>query len=154
VEEALREETSAIETLKRRETGERQIAIRREMQEVMTEHVGVYRDEAGLKEAVEKLSELKERYNQVQLDSAGKCFNFDLVDTVELGGMLELAHGTALTALEREECRGSHWRTDHVGRDDEYWLRHSMARYIAGGRPKLSYTDVIVTKYLPQERGY
>jgi succinate dehydrogenase / fumarate reductase flavoprotein subunit len=154
LEGALREQEAAIEALKRRQAGERQIAIRREMQQTMTEHVGVFRDEAGLGEAVEKLAELKERHGSVMLDNKGDKFNYDLVDTLELEVMLELAEATTLAALERTECRGSHWRADHPVRDDERWLRHSLARYNPDGRPELTYKDVIITDYPPQEREY
>jgi succinate dehydrogenase / fumarate reductase flavoprotein subunit len=154
LEDALREEETAIDTLKRRSEGERQIAIRREMQDTMTKYVGVFRDEAGLREAVETLGELKERYRRVMLDNTGGNFNYDLVDTLELDGMLELAEVTALTALRRTECRGSHWRTDHLGRDDDEWLRHSLATYNSDDLPKVTYKDVIVTKYPPQKREY
>jgi len=154
LKEVRREERTAIETLKERGEGERQIAIRRRMQEVMTKHVGVFRDDAGLSEAVEELAELKERYEDVVLDSENRAFNYDLVDTLELGGMLELAEVTALAALRRTECRGSHWRTDHLGRDDDHWLRHSTAAYSPEGRPELGYKDVIITDYPPQEREY
>lgn len=151
---ALEEQEAAIEALKRRTTGERQITIRREMQDTMTEHAGVFRDEAGLSQAVGRLAELKERYRDVILDNENRAFNFDLVDTLELGGMLELAEVTALTALKRSECRGSHWRTDHLGRDDDRWLRHSLASYNPAGRPEVAYEDVIITDYPPQEREY
>jgi succinate dehydrogenase / fumarate reductase flavoprotein subunit len=87
------------------------------------------------------------------LDNKGDALNFDLVDTLELGGMLELAEVTALTALERTECRGSHWRIDHPGRNDEEWLKHSLVTY-RDGSPQLSYQDVIITKYEPMERKY
>jgi succinate dehydrogenase/fumarate reductase flavoprotein subunit len=90
----------------------------------------------------------------VVLDNKGATFNYDLVDTLELGGMLELAEVTALTALKRTECRGSHWRTDHPGRNDVDWLKHSMSTYNPDGAPRLEYTDVIVTKYQPTERKY
>jgi len=154
LEAALAEQEAEIEELKERGEGERQIAIRREMQETMTRRVGVFRDEVGLSEAVEKLGELKERYRRVMLDSAGDNFNYDLVDTLELGGMLDLAQVTALTALRRTECRGSHWRTDHLGRDDDEWLRHSLASYNADGPPGLTYKEVIITNYPPQKREY
>lgn len=150
----LDEQEAAIEGLKNRTSGERQIEIRREMQDVMTEHVGVFRNEAGLSEAVEKLAELKERYRSVTLDNDDLPFNYDLVDTLELGGMLELAEVTAITALQRTECRGSHWRTDHLGRDDEHWLRHSLASYNAEDPPGVSYKDAVITDYPPQEREY
>ncbi len=154
LEDALSAQEAEIEALKRRGEGERQIAIRREMQETMTKHVGVFRDEEGLREAVEKLAELQERYRRVLLDNKGEAFNYDLVDALELGGMLDLAEVTALTALRRTECRGSHWRTDHLGRDDEHWLKHSLASYSPGGRAELAYKDVMITTYPPQEREY
>ena len=154
LQEVLREQEAEIEVLKRRTEGERQIAIRRDLQETMTKHVGVFRDEPGLSEAIDKLTELKERYEQVILDNESEAFNYDLVDTLELGGMLELAEVTALTALRRTECRGSHWRTDHPGRNDEHWLRHSLAAYNPGGPPEVTYQDVIITNYPPQKREY
>jgi succinate dehydrogenase / fumarate reductase flavoprotein subunit len=152
--DALRAEGEAIEALKTRRDGERQVTIRREMQDTMTEHVGVFRDEEGLREAVEKLGELRERYRAVALDNEDDVFNYDLVDTLELRGMLELAEVTALTALQRTECRGSHWRTDYLGRNDDEWLRHSMTLYNADGAPDVTYQDVIITDYPPQEREY
>ena len=151
---ALTEQDEELEALKRRTDGERQIAIRREMQETMTEQVGVFRDEVGLSEAVEKLAELKERYQRVVLDNDSGAFNYDLVDTLELRGMLDLAEATALTALRRTECRGSHWRTDHLGRNDEQWLRHSLAAYHPDGPPQVTYQDVIITEYPPEKREY
>jgi succinate dehydrogenase / fumarate reductase flavoprotein subunit len=152
--EALHEQASAIEALRTRSDGERQIAIRREMKAIMTEKVGVYREEQSLAEAAEALAGLKERYKSVALDNKGGPFNYDLVDTLELGGMLELAEVTAVTALKRTECRGSHWRTDYPGRNDEEWLKHSVATYNPDGPPHLGETGVIITKYEPTERKY
>ena len=151
---ALREQEAEIEALRERGEGERQIMIRREMQETMTKNAGVFREGAGLREAVDKLIELKGRYRRVILDNTGGNFNYDLVDTLELGGMLELAEVMALTALKRNECRGSHWRTDHLGRNDDDWLRHSLATYTPGGPPEVAYKDVIITEYPPQKRAY
>ncbi len=151
---ALRDEEARIEELKGRKGGERQAVIRLGMKAVMTNNVGVYREEGPLTEAVQALAELKERYKSVVLDNRGTTFNYDLVDTLELGSMLELAEVTALTALKRTECRGSHWRTDHPGRDDEQWLKHSFAHYDPDGLPRLEYGDVIITKYQPMERKY
>jgi succinate dehydrogenase / fumarate reductase flavoprotein subunit len=154
LETALQEQATVIAELKGRVEGERQIVLRGRMTEVMTERVGIFREEAALAAAVEELADLKERYRRVMLDDKGDAFNYDLVDTLELGGMLDLAEVTARTALRRTECRGSHWRTDHPGRDDESWLRHSMAYADPDGPPRLEYEDVIITKYPPQERKY
>jgi succinate dehydrogenase / fumarate reductase flavoprotein subunit len=154
LKEALREQQAAITDLKSRTTGERQGILRQEMKAILTDKVGVYRQAEPLAEAVDTLSELKERYHSVVLDNKDDLFNYDLVDTLELSGMLELAQVTALTALKRTECRGSHWRTDHPGRDDETWLKHSMVIYNPEGLPNLDYTDAIITKYPPTERKY
>lgn len=115
-----------IEALKARKEGERQIAIRRQMRAAMTERAGVFREEKPLAEDVTEIAELKEQYHHVILDNKKDAFNYDLVDTVEVGGMLELAEATALAALNRTESRGSHWRTDHPVRDEEMWLKDSL----------------------------
>jgi succinate dehydrogenase / fumarate reductase flavoprotein subunit len=154
LEEALREQQAAIAQLKARTGGERQGVLRQEMKATLTDKVGVYRSEEPLAQAVETLAELKARYQSVVLDNKGDAFNYDLVDTLELGGMLELAEVTALTALRRTECRGSHWRIDHLGRDDANWLKHSMVIHNPDGLPILEYTDAIITKYPPEERKY
>ncbi len=152
--ESLRAQEALIDGLKARQEGERQIEIRREMQAIMTEKVSLFREEKALAEAVDSVAALKERYRRVALDSRGDAFNYDLVDALELGGMLELAEVTALTALKRPECRGSHWRTDYPGRNDEEWLKHSLATYNPDGPPRLEYADAIITRYPPTERKY
>ncbi len=152
--ESLKVQEAFIRMLKERRVGERQITIRREMQDAMTDHVGVFRHERGLRKAVETLSALRERHRRVILNNDERPFNYDLVDTLELGGMLELAEVTALMALERTECRGSHWRTDYPGRDDERWLKHSLAPYDPTGGAEVTTADVVITDYPPQEREY
>jgi succinate dehydrogenase / fumarate reductase flavoprotein subunit len=154
LEQALREEETAIDRLKSRTGGERQIVLRRRMQTIMTGKVGVFREEQTLAEAVEELAELRERYGEVMLDHTGERFNYDLMDVLELDGMLDLAYATALTAWKRTESRGSHWRVDHPTRKDEQWLKHSMLFYRPEQAPGLEYTDVIITDYPPQERTY
>ena len=152
--QALADRTGAVEELVSRERGERQAVIRHELQRVMTEHVGVYREKEGLGRAVGALLDLRGRYTNVVLDAAVRELNYDLTDTLELGGMLDLAYVTALGALHRTECRGSHWRTDHPGRDDENWLKHTMATLGPDGMPVMSHEDVVITDYEPMERKY
>jgi succinate dehydrogenase / fumarate reductase flavoprotein subunit len=152
--EALRRRMSSIEELIARTGGERQATIRRDMQRTMTELVGVYREQSGLGKAVSELLELRERYRRVAVDGTVLALNYDLIDTLELEGMLDLAYVTALGAHLREECRGSHWRTDHPGRNDEDWMRHTMATAGPDGLPAIDYEDVIVTTYEPTERKY
>jgi succinate dehydrogenase / fumarate reductase flavoprotein subunit len=75
------------------------------------------------------------------------------MNTLELRGMLELAELIVAGAIPREESRGSHSRTDFPVRDDQNWLRHTMAVYSPEG-PVFSYTDVEITDYEPKERKY
>jgi succinate dehydrogenase / fumarate reductase flavoprotein subunit len=152
--DALRDQRAAIESLKARRDDQRQITIRRHMQAVMTEKVGLFREEPALARAVEALADLRVQLRQVTLDNKGDGFNYDLVDALELEGMLDLAEATALGALERTESRGAHWRTDHPGRDDREWLKHSLATHSPDGPPHVGYQGVIITRYQPAERKY
>jgi succinate dehydrogenase / fumarate reductase flavoprotein subunit len=151
---ALKDQKEAIESLKARRIGGRQINIRRKLQDTMTEKVGVYREEGPLALAVAEIAELKERYRAVAVDNKAAQFNYDLVDTLELEGMLALAEATALGAHRRTESRGSHWRTDYPARDDEEWLKHTTASYDPDGPAKLDYARVLITDYEPTERKY
>jgi len=151
---SLEDARSSIAALKSRGGRERQDAVRREMQSVMTEKVGLFREERPLAGAVDAIAGLKERHRNVSLANTGEPFNYDLIDTLELGGMLELAHVTAAGALARTESRGSHWRTDHPARNDDDWLKHTMATHVEGGEPAIGYEDVIITSYEPMERKY
>ncbi len=153
-DKAVQTQHDLIDAFASRDSGVRQIDIRRRMQQTMTAKVGVFRDEAPLADAVSELAGLREEYASVSLDATNRCFNYDLIDTLELGGMIELAEATALGALKRTECRGSHWRIDHPGRDDDNWLKHTMATRADDGTPELSFDDVIITDYEPMERKY
>ena len=151
---ALAEERTRVDELKARRDGERQGVIRQAMRDVMTEKVGLFRQAEAMHAAVEQIAGLKERYGRVVLDNRGERFNYDLVDTLELEGMLDLAEVTALGAWQRTESRGSHFRTDYPTRDDAGWLKHTMADYNPRGLARLWYKGVMVTKYPPMERKY
>lgn len=152
--DTLREEQAKIDALINRTTGIRQITLRGEMGATMTEKVGLFREENTLAEAVSTLAELKDRFHSVILDNKGTTFNYDLVEALELGGLLDLAEVTAMAALRRIESRGGHWRTDHPQRDDTQWLKHSLATYNPDGPPSVIDKDVLITKYEPTERKY
>ncbi len=152
--DALLEERDVVGKLRGRTDGERQIEIRRDMQRTMTDRVGLFRDQGRLADAVRELARLRTRYRRVAVGSGHAAFNYDLIDTFELGGMLELAEVTALGALVREESRGGHWRTDHPKRDDRNWLKHTMATRGRAGQPVIDYEDVLMAGYEPMERKY
>lgn len=143
-----------LEALRGRQDGRHRAAdIRREMQNLMMNDVGVFREEPGLKEAVNKLKDLKERYQRITIDDKGKRFNTDLLEAWELGALLEVAEVTAVAALNRTESRGGHYREDYPKRDDDNWLMHSLA-YRKDGQIELCYKPVTITEYEPKERVY
>lgn len=121
---------------------------------VMDEKVGIFRTREELKQAVDKLPELKERYRHVGVSSATRYMNYELINALELEYMLEVAHTIALGAMLREESRGSHFRTDFNTRNDRDWLKHTIARMGDDGAPAISYKDVVITRYQPVERKY
>ncbi len=132
---------------------ERQARLWEELKEVMIEKVGIFRDEKTLKEALDKIRELKERYKVIGNIYRGGRFNYDLYWTIELGGSLDIAEVVVAGALGRRESRGSHYRTDYPKRDDVRWLRHTIAIYTIDG-PRLSYADVRLGYFKPEERRY
>jgi succinate dehydrogenase / fumarate reductase flavoprotein subunit len=143
-----------LEVLRSPQNGrERAADIRREMQDVMMDYVGVFREERGIKQAIDKLKEMQERYQHIVLDDKGRRFNTDVLEAWELGALLDTAEVTAVAALERTESRGGHYREDYSKRDDENWLRHSLARR-KDGQIELGYKPVTITEYEPKERVY
>ena len=128
-------------------------AIRQTMQQVMMDHVSVFREEPGLKEALGVLAQLRQRYREVGLQDHGLRFNTELEEALELGYLLDLAWVTAATALARNESRGAHSREDYPTRNDAEWLKHSLA-YVDGDAIRLEGKPVTITKFQPQERKY
>ncbi|WP_455463971.1 FAD-binding protein [Candidatus Hodarchaeum mangrovi] len=128
--------------------------IMEEMRTEMKLKVFVYREEKSLREALEKIRELKRKFNEgVYLKSKVRQYNRELEWVLALKGMLDESEAICMGALERKECRGSHWRLDHPKRDDDTFLKHTLVSYI-NGEAKLSYTDVQITKWEPKERKY
>lgn len=151
--EALEKGKASIEDMFKGNGKEDPPTIRLEMKEVMFDKVGVFREEKPMKEAVAKVRELRERAKHLRPIKGGQVFNLDLQRAYELSGMLELAEAIATGAVTRQESRGSHARIDFKTRDDQNWMKHTMAQYTPEG-PKLSYKKVAVTRWQPEERKY
>jgi succinate dehydrogenase / fumarate reductase flavoprotein subunit len=140
--------------------GERVAAIRSELQATMDIHAQVYRTEASLKQALSDLSALRARYANVTVQDKGARFNTDLLEAVELGFLLDLAEVLVVGALARRESRGGHFREDYPTRDDEQFMRHTMAYRVddgdgfGGSDVRLDYKPVAMTRYQPMERKY
>ena len=132
---------------------ERLSDIAREMKRVMFDHVGIFRTGAGMQQALEKVRELKERFKNVRVEDHGKVFNTNLLNTWELGNLLDLAEVVSVCAINRTESRGAHARDDYPKRDDVNWLKHTLT-WVKEGEIKISYKPVVLTKYQPKERVY
>ena len=152
-EDAHAEAVAQLERLRANEGTERVAEIRDTMQKVMMDHVGVFRTANGVRQAIDVIRELKERYCRVKIDDKGRRFNTDLLEAWELGNLLDLAEVTAVCALNRTESRGAHSREDYPQRDDENWLKHTLA-YKKDGEIEIKYKPVVITKYEPKERVY
>ncbi|MEM7118782.1 MAG: succinate dehydrogenase flavoprotein subunit [Chloroflexota bacterium] len=128
--------------------------LRNQMQETMTENVGVFRTEDTMSKAVDDLRILRAEFNRnIQIDDKGKQFNTDLLEAWELGCLLELAEVTAVSALARPESRGGHARDDYPKRNDEEWLKHTLCS-LEDGKLSLDYKPVVLGRYEPKERVY
>lgn len=134
--------------------GERAATIRDEMQAIMTKDVSVFRTAEQLGEARAKISELRVRYKDVRIDDKGKIFNLDLMEAFELGCLLDCAHATVSSAENRTESRGAHYREDYPDRDDNEWLKHTLAYLKADDRVEFDYKPVSITRFEPKERVY
>jgi succinate dehydrogenase / fumarate reductase, flavoprotein subunit len=132
---------------------ERMADIRQELQVVMMEDVGVFRLATQMQAALTKIEELQERYRHASVEDKGKKFNTDLLEAIELGYLLELAEITTACALARQESRGAHSREDFPERNDETWLKHSLAYRTEKG-VELRYKPVAITRFQPKPRTY
>jgi succinate dehydrogenase / fumarate reductase flavoprotein subunit len=124
-----------------------------EMQTVMMEKVGIYRNSADMQAAVETLQQLRTRYQAVRVQDTGKQFNTDLLELIELGNLLDLSLITAASAANRTESRGAHSREDYPERDDERWLKHTLA-YLEGDAVRIDYKPVDTSIWKPKPRTY
>ena len=128
--------------------------IRDELQEQLFDLAGVVRVEEGLRKMQELLGGLRERYGRAVVQDKGRVYNTDLMEAWELGALLDCAETLVAAALARDESRGGHYREDHPLRDDDHWLRHSLAYRDGDGFVRLEYKDVKLGTYVPMERKY
>jgi fumarate reductase flavoprotein subunit len=137
------------------QTGDQSLAgVRRAMRTTMEEGAGIYRDEAGTRATCEKIAELRGRCGAIEVNDKSNVFNTDLHQTLELFNLLDVAETVAEASLQRRESRGAHQRLDHTERDDEHFLKHSLAFRQDGGRPRIEWLDVTITRSQPGVRDY
>jgi len=148
-----KKEAARISDLMSRDGKEKTGSIMARMQEVMMDKASVFRLEAGLTEALDKIRELQKSYLNISLQDKGSCFNRDLLDALELGHMLDLAEVIAMGALHREESRGAHCREDFPDRNDVKFLAHTLVRH-TDDVPQIFEKAVTITRFQPKERKY
>jgi fumarate reductase flavoprotein subunit len=150
-DEARRVETNYLE----KKSGDERIGpIREEMQREMDAGAGVFRTKEGLENLIERLGGLRERFERVKIDDTSRTFNTEVIAALELDFMLEVSQTIAVSALAREESRGAHSRRDFPERNDEKYLKHTVAFRKEGAKPRLEYHDVRITHFQPQARTY
>ena len=119
----------------------------------MFDDVGVFRIEAGMQNALNKIVELKARFKQIKVIDTGKIFNTEMINAWELGNLLDLAEVVTTSAINRKESRGGHAREDYAERDDANWLKHTLI-WNKNGKLEIGYKPVVITKYEPKVRTY
>lgn len=149
----LAEEKRVFDEILGSEGDERVPVIRAEMRRVMSENVWVFRTGDKLQTALKEIRALKQRFKNIRVEDKGKLFNTGLVEALQLDFTLDLAEVTIASALARTESRGAHTRRDYPKRDDENWLKHTLAYYTREG-PRLEYIPVTITKWHPTARKY
>jgi len=123
--------------------------IKKEMQENMWANVGIVRDEDKLRKGLEKIEALERKSEEICVDG-GRTYNLEWIDAIEIPYMLFVCKSLVMSALERKESRGAHFRSDYPDRDDENWLVNINVRE-EDGKMKLYKTPVSITRIDPRE---
>lgn len=129
-------------------------SIRNELKDIMMSNCGIFRSRDGLEVCLKKVRELRDRFKRAKVSDRSKIFNTELIEAMELSHMLEFSEIIVVSALAREESRGSHARTDFPKRDDGKWLKHTLSYKKSDGGIELKYKPVTITKHQPEERKY
>lgn len=150
--ESLAEERSNID-LMMGDSGESFADVKDELRQAMQKYVGVYRNRESLETGLASVKALEKRGENIHVKSRVRAFNMELMNVLEVKGMLDIARVITEGALVREESRGAHYRTDFLERDDKNWLKHTLA-YLKDTEPELEYKDVTITQFQPKRREY
>jgi len=151
----LKDEQRRLETERVQPGGREQIAdLRQEMQSTMEASAGIYRTAASLSAGVGTLRTLQERARDLRVEDQSRTFNTERIAALELSFMLDIAETIVASALQRQESRGAHQRTDFPQRDDHKFLAHSVAERQADGSCRVRYMPVTITRWPPAERVY
>ncbi len=152
-EARMKEVRARVEKLFGREGRENLYALRRDLRATMDQNVGVFRTGEGLASALKAIREIREKTAHAPIADKGLVYNSNLFHAFELENLIDLAEVTVVGALARQESRGAHARRDFTTRDDENWLKHTLAFRTDEG-PRLDYKPVTIDTWKPVERKY
>lgn len=154
-EQVAREEQAAYDTLLAMDGPVNPYELYQRMATLMTENVTVVRYNDALAYTLDELDEIAREYEQIGIHDNSTWNNTTTVFVRELGAMIELAKVITAGALARDESRGSHYKPEFPERDDEAWLKTTLAEYDAQTkRPRLAYEPVDVSLIEPRKRDY
>ena len=132
-------------------------SVAAEIKQTMTDDCGIFRTGETLERALATINRLQEQFANARITDVSRRYNTDLLAALETEHLLTFSRVIVSGALARTESRGAHFRTDYAKRDDENWLKHTLAHKPDEGiEPKLSYKPVTIfwDRYPPQERKY
>ncbi|PFG31960.1 succinate dehydrogenase flavoprotein subunit [Paramicrobacterium agarici] len=160
-EDPAKEVRETLERIRNGDGPERIGALRKTLQDEMDKNAQVFRTDDTLDEVTQTIHDLRTKYMNISIQDHGKRFNTDLLEAVELGFLLDLAEVVVFSARNRKESRGGHMRDDYPKRDDENYMKHTMA-YLTGDphsadaadHIRLDWKPVVMTRYEPMERKY
>jgi succinate dehydrogenase / fumarate reductase flavoprotein subunit len=132
---------------------EKVATIRETMKHIMNEKAWIYRRGDQLETGLKEIRQLKQRFKNIKVEDKSRPFNTGMLNALQLDFMLDLAEVTMVCALPRAESRGAHSRTDYPNRDDQNWLKHTLA-YCTKDGPRLEYAPVTVSRWPPVARTY
>ncbi len=132
---------------------ENQYKIHEELGKVMTDNVTVVRYNDRLQATDDKILELMDRYKHISINDSNLWATQAVPQARQLKNMLELARVITLGALNRDESRGAHYKPDFPDRNDDEWLKTTIAEY-SGEGPVLSYEAVDISLLEPRKRDY
>ncbi|MES2198921.1 MAG: succinate dehydrogenase flavoprotein subunit [Chlamydiota bacterium] len=150
---ALAEEEALKEELFRRDGGENVHKLHEELSSIMVNHITVKRNNKDLQKAIEGILQIKERLQKISLDDKGSIMNQTYQFASQFSAMIEIALVIAKGALLRDEFRGSHYKPEFPLRDDDNWLKTTIATYSPRG-PIISYLPVDIRHLAPVARDY
>ncbi|MFC2948588.1 succinate dehydrogenase flavoprotein subunit [Virgibacillus sediminis] len=151
----VKEEEEKFEAMMNMDGEENAYRLHRELGEWMTDNVTVVRENDKLLKTDEKIQELLERWNNININDTSRWNNQGAMFTRQLKNMLHLARVITIGAYNRNESRGAHFKPEFPDRNDEEWLKTTIAEFDANKEsPVFRYEDVDVSLIPPRKRDY